>query len=138
MMAEGEEKKGFTIRDRRFSAQGAESSKAKEEKGKAESTVESGKEREERRGDSSPPLPEINFSSFIFSLSTSALMHLGEIPDPLTQERRKDLPLAKQTIDILGILEEKTKGNLAADEENLIRNILADLRWRYVREVEKK
>jgi hypothetical protein len=60
---------------------------------------------------------------------------LGEVPDPVTQERRKDLPLAKQTIDILGMLKEKTRGNLAPAEEKLMENILTDLRWRYVREV---
>jgi hypothetical protein len=80
-----------------------------------------------------PPL-EINFSSFIFSLGTSALLHLGEVPDPATQKVEKDLPLAKQTIDILGMLKEKTRGNLTADEEKLIDNLLADLRWRFIRE----
>lgn len=122
-MEEKEEKKGFTIRDRRLSAQ-QESGQREEEKEKktAEKT-------------SPPPLPEIDFSSFIFSLSTSALLHLGEVPDPTTQRREKNLPLAKQTIDILGMLKEKTKGNLTPDEEKLIENILTDLRWRYVREV---
>jgi hypothetical protein len=70
-------------------------------------------------------------------LSTSALFHLGEIPDPVTQKREKDLPLAKQTIDILGILKEKTRGNLTPDEERLMENILTDLRWRYIREAKE-
>ncbi|MBP1715820.1 MAG: hypothetical protein H6Q42_4023, partial [Deltaproteobacteria bacterium] len=78
--------------------------------------------------------PEIDFSSFVFSLSTSALLHLGEVPDPVTRKIEKDLALAKQTIDILGLLQEKTRGNLTADEEKLLENLLADLRWRYVRE----
>lgn len=123
-MEEKEEKKGFTIRDRRVSVQqeGAEA--------KADTRGEKG----EKKNDS-PPLPEIDFSSFIFSLSTSALLHLGEVPDPTTKKREKNLPLAKQTIDILGMLKEKTKGNLTPDEEKLIENILTDLRWRYVREV---
>jgi hypothetical protein len=120
-MEEKEENKGFTIRDRR-------SSSAEEETGKGAS----GKTEE---APANPLLPEIDFSAFIFSLSTSALFHLGEVPDPVTQERKKDLPLAKQTIDILGMLKEKTRGNLAPAEEKLIENILADLRWRYVREV---
>ena len=78
--------------------------------------------------------PEIDFSSFVFSLSTSALLHLGEVPDPVTGKTEKDLPLAKQTIDILGMLQDKTRGNLTADEGKLLENLLADLRWRYVRE----
>jgi Domain of unknown function (DUF1844) len=61
-------------------------------------------------------------------------MHLGDIPNPTTQQREKDLPAAKQMIDLLGILEDKTKGNLASDEERLLRQLLLDLRLRYVRE----
>ncbi|MBW2537998.1 MAG: DUF1844 domain-containing protein [Deltaproteobacteria bacterium] len=79
-------------------------------------------------------LPEINFATFIFSLNSSALVHLGMIEDPATSKNVKSLPLAKQTIDILGMLEEKTQGNLSTDEENLLKNILHDLRLMYVRE----
>ncbi|MBW1982336.1 MAG: DUF1844 domain-containing protein [Deltaproteobacteria bacterium] len=77
-------------------------------------------------------LPEINFSTFIFSLNTSALLHLGDYPDPATGKQEVDLPMAKQTIDLIAMLEEKTKGNLTRDEENLIKHILYDLRLRYV------
>ncbi len=79
------------------------------------------------------PLPEINFSNFVFSLSTSVLIQLGEIPDPITKESNKDFSAAKQTIDILGMLQEKTKGNLTSDEESLIESILYDLRMRFVK-----
>ena len=57
-------------------------------------------------------LPEINFSTFIISLSTQALMHLGEIRNPMSGEGETDVPVAKQMIDILGMLREKTRGNL--------------------------
>ncbi len=83
-------------------------------------------------GQQDGPLPEINFTAFIFSLSSSALIHLGLAPDPMSGEQRKDLALAKQTIDILGMLEEKTRGNLSDDEAQLMKNILYDLRMRYV------
>jgi hypothetical protein len=83
-------------------------------------------------------LPEVSFSSFILSLSTSALVHLGEVPDPVSQKTDKHLPLAKQTIDLLGMLMEKTKGNLSTDEERMMEHLLADLRWRYVREAKKE
>jgi hypothetical protein len=56
------------------------------------------------------PLPAINFATFIFSLNSSALVQLGMMEDPMTGEKSKNLPLAKQTIDILSMLEEKTKG----------------------------
>ncbi len=134
-MAETDDKKGFTIRDRRFTAQAEELPKTREEKGERDA-ADSGKRegRFDRPEGPSAVLPEIDFSSFIFSLSTSALLHLGEIPDPMTRERHKDLPLAKQTIDILGMLEEKTKGNLAPDEGKLLETILSDLRLRFVQE----
>ena len=81
-----------------------------------------------------PPqaLPDIDFSTFVLSLASSALMHLGEIPDPTSGAKSKDLPLAKQTIDIVAMLHEKTKGNLDAAEENLLQSVLYDLRVKYV------
>lgn len=81
-----------------------------------------------------PPLPTINFSTFIFSLNSSALVQLGMMEDPMTGEKAKNLPLAKQTIDLLSMLEEKTKGNLEADEAAMLKNILYDLRILYVKE----
>lgn len=77
-------------------------------------------------------LPTIDFATFVLSLSHSALMHLGEAPDPETNAMATNLPLAKQNIDILGLLEEKTKGNLSGDEERLLAQVLFDLRMRYV------
>ncbi|WP_300669254.1 DUF1844 domain-containing protein [Desulfoluna sp.] len=79
------------------------------------------------------PLPGINFSTFVFSLNSSALVHLGLITAPGGREKAINLPLAKQTIDILGMLEEKTAGNLTGEETNLMSNMLHDLRLRYVK-----
>jgi len=123
-----EQEKSFTVRDKRFSAQkeGEGDSKIKEEKKGGESQV----------GDSAEQqavLPEINFINFLFSISTSALIQMGEIEDPISQQTVKNLPLAKQTIDLIGMLKEKTKGNLNPDEAKLIENILFDLRMRYVK-----
>ncbi len=77
-------------------------------------------------------LPQIDFATFVLSLSHSALMHLGEAPHPETDKIEADFPLAKQNIDILGLLEEKTKGNLTGDEERLVAQVLFDLRMRFV------
>ena len=131
-----EEKKGFTVRDRRVGSQPEETAKKEGEKteGAPGGTAEGTEGRRGKKESPPHPLPEIDYSSFVFSLSTSALFHLGEIPDPVTHKSEKDLPLAKQTIDILGILREKTRGNLTPDEEKLMENILTDLRWRYIRE----
>lgn len=74
----------------------------------------------------------LNFSTFILSLTTSALVCLGELPDPIAKEKMMNLPLAQQTISIIEILKEKTKGNLTEDEENLLGTVLYDLRMKYV------
>jgi hypothetical protein len=77
-------------------------------------------------------LPAVDFHTFILSLGSSALLHLGEIEHPEDGQVEKDLPLAKHTIDILSMLEAKTKGNLTAAEEKLMESLLYDLRLRYV------
>jgi hypothetical protein len=77
-------------------------------------------------------LPRVDFTTFILSLSHSALMHLGEAPSPETGTIEENLALARQTIDLVGMLEEKTRGNLSGDEERLIAQILFDLRMRFV------
>ena len=81
-----------------------------------------------------PPMPAINFSTFIFSLNSSALVQLGVMDDPMTGQKTKNLPLAKQTIDVICLLEEKTRGNLDPDEAAMLKNILYDLRILYVKE----
>lgn len=89
---------------------------------------------DEERKESESQLPKIDFSTFIFSLNSSALVHLGLVEDPASGQKTKNFPVAKQTIDILGMLEEKSRGNLTDDEEKLLKNILHDLRMMYVRE----
>lgn len=75
----------------------------------------------------------LDFSTFLLSLGTSALVQLGEAPDPSTGNVHPADPLAaRQTIDLLGLLEEKTSGNLSEAESNLLRNLLRDLRLHYV------
>lgn len=80
------------------------------------------------------PLPKIDFSTFILSLNSSVLVQLGLIEDPATGQKSKNLALAKQTIDLMAVLEEKTRGNLTTDEENILKNLLYELRMLYVKE----
>lgn len=87
----------------------------------------------EMGGRESTPLPGINFSTFILSLNSSALVHLGIITAPGAHDKSVNLSLAKQTVDILGMLEDKTAGNLIDDEKNLLSNMLHDLRLMYVK-----
>jgi hypothetical protein len=128
-----EEEKGFVIKDRRTF----------DDKGDVKDQERKEKPRKEETGKKAPvdetegmPLPEVNFNSLIFSLSSSALINLGEIADPHTGQKQKDLPLAKHTIDTMAMLQDKTKGNLDSEEQRFLDTILADLRWRYVKMAE--
>ncbi|MDY6879941.1 MAG: DUF1844 domain-containing protein [Desulfatiglans sp.] len=124
-----EEEKGFVIKDRRtFDEEGSLKEKSPEQTKEGEAPKKEAKEEAK-----APPLPEVNFPSLIFSLSSTALFHFGEIADPQTNEKKKDLPLAKHTIDTIAMLKEKTEGNLTDEEQQFIDNVLTDLRWRYVK-----
>jgi len=132
-----EEEKGFVIKDRRsFDDKGDLKEETGEKKAGKEEKKEERKQEAAREQGQRTMLPEVNFSYFLISLSSSALFHLGEIADPQTGEKKKDLPIAKHTIDTLAMLKEKTKGNLTDEEQKALDSILADLRWRYVRAVQ--
>ena len=78
-------------------------------------------------------LPPVDLPSFLISLGTSALFHLGMVPDPQTGEAgEKNLALARHTIDTIELLQEKTRGNLTDDESALFQNLLTELRMRFV------
>ncbi len=77
-------------------------------------------------------LPAVDFSTLVLSLSHSTLLHLGDAPDPADGQSHVDLPMARQTIDLLALLQEKTRGNLTGPEESLLAQALYDLRLRYV------
>lgn len=148
---EKEEKKepAFRVSDRRRFAGGdrkvtpeqdeaKREPKAQESQERKESPPETenvGTAREERRAPRD--LPPVNFATFLISLSSSALIHLGLAEDPVTGKVHRDLALARQTIDILGMLQEKTRGNLSEDESRLLESILFDLRIRFVEEAGK-
>jgi hypothetical protein len=152
-----EDKKDFVVKDRRIFSQDAEAQQGADEKkeeaasapqdaddqNKAAATSSSAEE--EVAGDTEAQtaaedeeggaqFPEINFPTFVASLNASALVHLGVIEDPAAGSKSKNLPMAKQTIDILSMLEDKTEGNLTPDEKNMLQNILYDLRILYVKE----
>jgi len=130
------EDKGYKVEDRRYLHK-SEEEKAKireEEAARQEAAAAASAPEEPPETSQDMPLPEINFTSFLISLSSSAFIHLGDIPDPTTGEINKDLPLAKQTIDLLGLLREKTRNNLLEEEEKLFDYLLYDLRMRYIKE----
>ena len=80
----------------------------------------------------SETLPAIDFATFAISLSTSVMHHLGFVADPQGGTPERNLTLARQTIDILEMLQLKTRGNLDPDEAHLIESLLYELRMRFV------
>jgi hypothetical protein len=150
-MEEEEKPKGFKVEDRRrFSSEGEARPEAEEARPEAEIRLDSkdvhpspgrGQEAKQQTGaeqaqfrtePASERGRELTFATFVVSLSTQALMLLGEIPDPVTNQKSTDLAAAQQLIDILGVLQEKTRGNLDRDEMGLLESILFDLRMKYV------
>ncbi|MFY9397757.1 MAG: DUF1844 domain-containing protein [Desulfomonilia bacterium] len=75
---------------------------------------------------------EIDFSTLIMSFASAALISMGLVPDPATGSIVRDLVVARQNIEIIGMLKDKTRGNLSADEEKLVENILYELRMNYI------
>ena len=77
--------------------------------------------------------PQVSFIAFVLSLASNAAVHFGDLPDPLTNETRPpDLEAAAQLIDLLAMLEQKTRGNLSAEERQLLDQVIFELRMRYV------
>jgi len=124
---ENVEGEGFVIKDNR-SSQISEDNAAflddQETKNQEKQTDISGKKETE-------PF-QIDFSAFIMSLTSSAFYHLGDMPDPSTGKTETNLPAVQQTIDMLIMLREKTKGNLKEDEEKLVEQLIYELQVKYV------
>ena len=131
-MEESERDEGFKVSDkRRFTSEGEPKS---EEAPPKEETVKEERPRTEepRRPTGQEPLPPLDFSSFVSGLATTALFQLGFIRTSETEETKKDLAAARQTIDLLGLLEEKTRGNLTEAEQKVLKETLFQLRMAFV------
>lgn len=148
---EEEKSRGFKVEDRRrFSSEGEVKSEFRDDEPKAGPSAPQAASRgaeaaEAPRRDAAAsaapaeavhnaygPEPEMTFGAFLVGLSTQALMLLGDIADPETGQAAPDLPAAQQVIDILGMLQRKTRGNLDREEAQLIETILFELRMKYV------
>ena len=87
---------------------------------------------EEPPADAEEGLPHARFDLFVSGLAMEALIAMGDMPHPATRKQATNLPQAKYLIDLLGVLEEKTKGNLAVEEGKLLKDALYQLRMRYL------
>jgi len=137
---EEKKKNEFIVRDRRVSSfeAGGDSSKpsavqSEQEPSGAQRAMSSFSEQKKTE-----PFTQLDFSALILSLATTAQVGLGSIPNPQTQQSEQNLPAAKQIIDILGLLKDKTKGNLTQDEQALLDSALFNLRMQYVKSIDGK
>ncbi|CUQ67201.1 DUF1844 domain-containing protein [Candidatus Nitrospira inopinata] len=128
-----EQEQGFVVRDRRGSGGSGTSGPSAAEETRAASSSRPDVEAPQE----APPLP-VTFSSFVISLGSSALMLMGEQLDPRQEAISVNLPQAKEIIDLLSVLEEKTKGNLTSEEQTVLRDMLYALRLKYVALVPSK
>lgn len=140
MSEEEDESKGFQVRDRRrFTETGEVREEAASPGPVSPAESSPAPETEIARGfDAGTDQPlEITLSTFLMSLSTQALMCLGEIPNPMSGKPEPDLLAVRELIDIISLLQEKTRGNLDAAEARLFEKILYDLRMRFVEKARK-
>ncbi len=131
-----EEKKGFVVRDKRFSGESGKDRDVEKpaEREDAEQLAAGDQEMAGQEPPETDYLPEVNFYNFVVSLSTTAFYHFGDFAEPATEQQEKNLPAVKQIIDTLAMLQQKTTGNLEADERDLLEGVLYELRMRYVKE----
>jgi hypothetical protein len=149
-MEEQDDKRGFKVQDRRrFSAEGETKEGAEETASQSSESLDikskpaagaSETASKPQAAASNPaasqqskdPPPELTFAAFLWSLSEQALAALGEIPDPTSGQVTNDLVLAQQMIDIIIMLRDKTRGNLDAHEQAMLKEILSGLQMKYV------
>ncbi len=124
---ENVEGEGFVIKDKRSSQISEDDATFQDEQetNDQEKQTDSSKEKE------TEPF-QVDFSTFIMSLTSSAFYHLGDMPDPSTGKKEVNLPAVQQTIDMLTMLREKTKGNLKEDEKKLLEQLVYELQVKYV------
>ncbi len=124
-----EEPKGFEIRDRRGRMSEGDSSPGPSAGRASDAPSPERSASHQSAADATPP---VTFSSLVFSLGTSALMFMGEQIDPKQERLPVNLAQAKEVIDILSVLEEKTRGNLTSEEQTVLGDMLYALRMKYV------
>ena len=124
---ENVEGEGFVIKDKRSSQISEDDATFQDE----QETKDQEKQTDSSKEKETEPF-QVDFSTFIMSLTSSAFYHLGDMPDPSTGKKEVNLPAVQQTIDMLIMLREKTKGNLEEDEAKLLEQLIYELQVKYV------
>jgi hypothetical protein len=133
-MTKEQEEQGYRVTDKRGFREDSEE-KAPDATDKAEeqtvkdSTIAAGDSTQEQEASQRPP---IDFPSYLLSYYTQGLVLLGEVPNPYTNKKEEDIEAARHTIDILSMLEQKTRGNLSKEEQQLLESVLYELRMKFM------
>ena len=131
-MTKEQEEQGFRVTDKRGFREDGET-RAPDSSEKAEEKPASDKASEKPPfGQETPPRPPIDFASYVMGYYAQAMILLGVVPNPLTNQKEEDLEAAQQMIDILSMLEQKTKGNLNSEEQQLLESVLYELRMKFM------
>ncbi len=135
-MTKDQEEQGFRVTDKRSFREDGEAKQsaapeASEKAGEIPKSEPASKE-EQTREQEETPRPPIDFPSYILSYYTQGLVLMGEVPNPYTNKKEEDVEAARHTIDILSMLEQKTKGNLTSEEQQLLETVLYELRIKFM------
>ena len=126
------EGEGFVIKDKRSSQISEDDANFLDD----QEVKDSQEQKTPSEGEQAEPF-QVDFSAFIMSLTSSAFYHLGDMADPTTGKKEVNLPAVQQTIDMLIMLREKTKGNLKEDESKLLEQLIYELQVKYVAKTKK-
>jgi hypothetical protein len=133
-MTKEQEEQGFRVTDKRgFTEDGEARAPEATEKPPERAGGEAAPDADSKAaGGEPPPGPTIDFPSYLLSYYTQGLVLLGEVPNPYTNKKEEDVEAARHTIDILSMIEEKTKGNLSKEEQQLLEGVLYELRMKFM------
>jgi len=136
MVENKKDEKTFKVEDRRTSSGKGKKDEPPDKAGKAPETRQAENTSQEgsanKASGTGGGISKVDFSTFIFSLFSSALIQMGDMADPMTGQMEKNLQAAQQTIDIIDVLVTKTEGNLSEEEDRLIKSASAELKWKYL------
>lgn len=136
-MTKEQDEQGFKVTDKRGFQEDGKTSDASSETKETPAGASSSAAEKTPAERESPPMPPIDFPSYLLSYYTQGLVLLGEVPNPYTNKKEEDVEAARHTIDILTMLEQKTKGNLTKEEQQLLETVLYELRMKFMAKTDR-
>jgi hypothetical protein len=136
-MTKEQDEHSFKVTDKRGFQEDGKAADASSDTKETPVDASSSAEAKTPAGQELPPRPPIDFPSYLLSYYTQGLVLLGEVPNPYTNKKEEDVEAARHTIDILTMLEQKTKGNLTKEEQQLMETVLYELRMKFMAKTDR-